>query len=202
MICFLKGAIAGRSRDQVYLDVHGVGYAVYLPQGHLKRLGAEGDHIFLHTALIVREDSMTLYGFFSEQERELFNMMLAVSGVGAKTALAILSTFELPDLVGMIIGGAAKQLAKAPGIGEKTAQRLIIELKTKLAKWEGLSASHQLKEESGADPEALEEAEFALMALGYEDHEINDAFRQILPKLAPTASSEDMIREALRWLSE
>ncbi len=200
MIISLKGTLAHFGNDYAILDVHGVGYQVFLSARQLRDLPPEGQTVTLYTYLAHREDAMLLYGFPSLEERELFLMLTSVSGVGTKTALGILSAMSASDVVTAIATADSKRLAKAPGIGKKTAERLILELKEKLtakrtAFREGLGA-HALPA-SGLSTE-LQEAELALLSLGYDPDEIATA----LGRIPPGASIEDAIRSAIERLSE
>jgi Holliday junction DNA helicase RuvA len=200
MIISLKGTLAHLGHDYAILDVHGVGYQVFLSARQLRDLPPEGQTVTLYTYLAHREDAMLLYGFPSLEERELFLMLTSVSGVGTKTALGILSAMSASDVVTAIATADSKRLAKAPGIGKKTAERLILELKEKLtakrtAFREGLGTL--ALPSSGLSTE-LQEAELALLSLGYDPDEIVTA----LTRIPPGASIEDAIRAAIERLSD
>lgn len=199
MIISLTGTLAHAGHDYAILDVHGVGYQVFLSVRQLRDLPAEGQPLTLYTYLAHREDAMLLYGFASLEDRELFLMLTSVSGVGTKTALGILSGLSAPDVVTAIATADVKRLAKAPGVGKKTAERLILELKEKLtakrtAFRERLAGAAPL---SGLSP-ALQEAELALLSLGYDPDEIATA----LARTAPDTPIEEAIRTAIERLSE
>ena len=201
MIISLKGTLAHLGNDYAILDVHGVGYQVFLSARQLRDLPPEGQTVTLYTHLAHREDAMLLYGFPSLEERELFLMLTSVSGVGTKTALGILSGMSASDIVTAIATADAKRLAKAPGIGKKTAERLILELKEKLtakrtAFREALGVPAILPVSSLSSE--LQEAELALLSLGYDPDEISAA----LAKIAPGTSIEEAIRMAIERLSE
>jgi Holliday junction DNA helicase RuvA len=199
VIISLKGSLAHLGNDYAILDVHGVGYQVFLSARQLRDLPPEGQSVTLYTYLAHREDAMLLYGFPSLEERELFLMLTSVSGVGTKTALGILSAMSASDVVTAIATADTKRLAKAPGIGKKTAERLILELKEKLtakrtAFREGLGAPLPASSLSTE----LQEAELALLSLGYDPDEITTA----LARIAPGTSIEEAIRAAIERLSE
>lgn len=199
MIISLKGTLAHLGNDYAILDVQGVGYQVFLSARQLRDLPPEGQSVTLYTYLAHREDAMLLYGFPSLEERELFLMLTSVSGVGTKTALGILSAMSASDVVTAIATADTKRLAKAPGIGKKTAERLILELKEKLtakrtAFREGLGAPLPASSLSTE----LQEAELALLSLGYDPDEITTA----LARIAPGTSIEEAIRAAIERLSE
>jgi Holliday junction DNA helicase RuvA len=152
--------------------------------------------------LVHREDAMLLYGFSSVDQRELFTMLTSVSGIGAKIALSLLGTFTTAQIVSAVLTNAPKLLAKAPGVGLKTAQRLIIELKEKLSKWQGTPLP-ATDDGDGDDAMPLgggtaDEASMALQALGYGPDEVRSALKQVGDA---SQSSEVIIRQALEWLS-
>jgi Holliday junction DNA helicase RuvA len=199
VIISLKGILAHLGNDYAILDVQGVGYQVFLSARQLRDLPPEGQSVTLYTYLAHREDAMLLYGFPSLEERELFLMLTSVSGVGTKTALGILSAMTASDVVTAIATADTKRLAKAPGIGKKTAERLILELKEKLtakrtAFREGLGAPLPASSLSTE----LQEAELALLSLGYDPDEIVTA----LARITPGASIEEAIRAAIERLSD
>src|SRR3990172_1887920 len=183
MIARIRGEIAGRNPDSLIVDVGGVGYLVYAPVGVIARARA-GAEITLHTNLVVREDSMTLYGFTDVQEQRLFQTLIAVNGVGPKVALALLSILKADELSYAIASGNAAALARAPGVGQKLAGRIVLDLRDKLA--------------PGA-PAALpgEESEVvaALMGLGYTQAEALEAVAKSDPPA--DAPVEDRGRLAL-----
>lgn len=198
MIISLSGLLAHLGHDYAILDVHGVGYQVFLSQRQLRDLPPEGQPLTLYTYLAHREDAMILYGFPSLEERELFLMLTSVSGVGTKTALGILSGMSASDVVTAIATGDAKRLAKAPGVGKKTAERLILELKEKLtAKRTAFREGLGLPQPVSPLSSDLQEAELALLSLGYDPDEIASALGQI----PPGTSIEDAIRTAIERLS-
>jgi len=201
VIISLHGTLAHLGIDYAILDVAGVGYQVFLSSRQLRDLPPEGQSLTLFTYLAHREDAMILYGFPSLEERELFLMLTSVSGVGTKTGLGILSAMSASDIVTAIATADSKRLAKAPGIGKKTAERLILELKEKLSAKrssfrEGLSGLTALAG-SGLSPE-LQEAELALLSLGYDPDEIASC----LARIAPSTPIEEAIRAAIERLSE
>lgn len=200
MIISLSGTLAHLAQDYAIVDVQGVGYQVFLSARQIRDLPPEGQALTLYTYLAHREDAMILYGFPSLTERELFLMLTSVSGVGTKTALNILSAMSASEVVTAIASADAKRLAKAPGIGKKTAERLILELKEKLtakrsAFRDALGAT--ALPASGLSPE-LQEAELALLSLGYDPDEIASA----LSRLPAGTTLEDAIRAAIERLSE
>ena len=190
MIGRLTGTLLEKTPPQVVIDVHGVGYEVDVPMSTFYNLPAIGEKISLLTHFVVREDGQFLYGFASEAERFAFRQLIRISGVGARMALAVLSGLSVNDLVQAIARQEVGRLIKVPGIGRKTAERLLLELKGKLA--DALPASALAVEDSQHD--ILN----ALLALGYNDREATAAMKP----LAAGISTSDGIRQALRLLSK
>ena len=198
MIAYLRGRLSGLMPDLAVVDVGGVGYAVHVPSRFSSEAPPLGSEITLHTVLVHREDAMLLYGFASVDQRELFTMLTSVSGIGAKIALSLLGTFSSAQIVTAVLTGAPKLLAQAPGVGLKTAQRLIIELKEKLSRWRpDLDAAGDDAPPLPTSP-ATDEAALALQALGYGGDEVAAALRQAGGGDQPV---EVVIRQALEWLS-
>lgn len=198
MIALLRGTLAHAGKDLAIIEVGGVGYQALLSQRHLAELPAIGGEVLIHTHMIVREDAIFLVGFPSPEERELFHLLHGVSGVGAKTALGVLSALTVPEVVTAVVGNEPKRLAKAPGVGKKTAERIVLELREKLEEWrpEGGTTAAARRPMVGPGA-AVGEAELALLALGYGEDEASDAIAQ-----APRGGSvEDTIRSALGFLS-
>jgi Holliday junction DNA helicase RuvA len=190
MIAMVSGPIAASGSDYVIVDTHGVGYMVYVPKPLLARLN-DGDQVTLYTNLVVREDSLTLYGFESWAQRLLFDQLLAVSGIGPKVAMNLLSSLSPDDLRGALASGDVVRLSKVPGIGRKTAERMVLELKGKIDPRGILGGSTNAT--GGRDSELID----ILMGLGYSIAEANAAVASI-PASAPD-SIDDRIRLALRY---
>ena len=190
MIGRLSGVLLERNPPQVLIDVHGLGYEVDVPMSTFYNLPANGEKVTLLTHFIVREDGQFLYGFASEAERFAFRQLIKISGIGARMALAVLSGLSVGDLAQAIARQEVGRLVKVPGIGKKTAERLLLELKGKLA--EALPAASQAVEDSQHD--ILN----ALLALGYNDREAALAMKP----LPPGVSTSDGIRQALKQLSK
>lgn len=198
MIAFVRGQLIHQDRDSALIDVQGVGYQVHLTPRHLRKLPTGGE-VTLVTHLLHREDAMELFGFESIQEKELFLQLNRVSGIGAKSALAIIAELNVEELVKAIVLNQPKVLSRAPGVGLKTAQRIILELKEKLTKMHpSISLQHI---STPAAPDMIAEVEMTLLALGYTDSEIQKAMERFLPQVARDASAEDTIRYLLEQLS-
>lgn len=189
MIGRIVGLLLAKHPPQVVVDVNGVGYEIDVPMSTFYQLPSSGSEVTLHTHLVVREDAHLLFGFGTEQERHVFRQLLKISGVGARTALAVLSGLSVVDLHDAVSRQDSGRLVKIPGIGRKTAERLLLELKDKLDVTVVAAASAD-----GSTGDVLK----ALLALGYNDREASWAARQ-LP--AGTAVAEG-IRQALKLLSK
>ena len=196
MISRIRGTLLEKHPPVLMVDVQGIGYEVLVPMTALFKLPAQGEEVTLHTHFVVREDAQQLYGFLDTQERELFRVLIRVNGVGPKMALAIMSGMEASDLVRCVNTDDVATLCRIPGVGKKTAERLLIEMRDRLKEWEGADSSTG-NALAPAPADALSEAESALVALGYKATEasrmVNAASRE-----APEAASEDLIRLALK----
>lgn len=208
MIAHLRGRLHAAGADQVVVDVGGVGYRAYVPASTRSRLPAAGREVFLYTSLQVREDSMTLYGFLEPAELELFEVLIGVSGIGPKVALAVLSAASPEEFRRAIALADVGFLTRLPHIGKKTAQRLLLELKEKMGAiaaepegQPGLVAAGGTGAGAG-DPavQAWTEAMEALVSLGYSRMEAGQALEQVRPQVAEGAQAPAIIRAALRWL--
>jgi holliday junction DNA helicase RuvA len=191
MIGSLRGRLAAKQAPHIIVDCHGVGYELETPMSTFLNLPAVGADIELHTHLVVREDAHTLYGFTTEKERALFRNLLRISGVGAKMSLAILSTMSVADFQRCVEYEDAATLVRIPGVGRKTAERLIIEMRDRVAAMSSLPGAAAAAVEVTARSEAFD----ALLALGYRSKEVN----QLISNLDLAGkSAEDIIRLALR----
>ncbi|WP_413438617.1 Holliday junction branch migration protein RuvA [Sulfuriferula sp. GW1] len=190
MIGRITGTLIEKHPPQIVVDAHGVGYEIDVPMSTFYNLPAIGERVALHTHLVVREDAQLLYGFGSEAERATFRQLIRITGVGAKMALAVLSGMNANELAQAVAMQDTGRLTKIPGIGKKTAERLLLELKGKLA--DALPGAGQ-----GGVAAAGGDVLNALLALGYNEREATHAVRQ----LAAGAGVEDGIRQALKLLS-
>ena len=190
MIGRLSGVLLEKNPPQVLVDVQGLGYEVDVPMSTFYNLPANGEKVTLLTQFIVREDGQFLYGFATEAERFAFRQLIKISGVGARMALAVLSGLSVNDLAQAIARQEVGRLIKVPGIGKKTAERLLLELKGKLA--------DALPSSAPAIEDCQHDILNALLALGYNDREAAMAMKT----LPPGVSTSDGIRQALRQLSK
>lgn len=191
MIGRITGVILEKHPPQVLVDVQGVAYEVGVPMSTFYNLPANGTRVTLHTHLIVREDAHLLFGFSSDGERQAFRQLLKISGIGARTALAVLSGMTVDELQQAVAGQDSARLIRVPGIGRKTAERLLLELRDKLRGEAGVTLS-------GAVQSPRSDALDALLSLGYADKEANTA----LARLPADLNTSESIRQALRLLSK
>jgi len=202
MITSVTGTLVSATPLTAILEASGLGYEVHIPVTTAERLPAPGQQVKLHTLAVYREDSQTLYGFAAEEERDFFRLMVEkVTGVGPKMALSVLSKLSLATLQGAIAAGDVGLLAKCPGIGKKTAERLVIELRDKLNSGLPGTVPPAKPDSAGVLPAAgenkIRDAVLALVALGYKAPDADKAVRQALVGLGPTASTEALIKKAL-----
>lgn len=198
MITFLQGKLVESLPTQAVVDVNGVGYEVLIPLSSFDKLPPPGQPVKLLTQLVVREDAHLLYGFMTEAERGMFRLLTnTVSGIGPKTALNILSGISVTAFRGAVAGGDVKSLSQISGVGKKTAERIVVELRDKVgaaAAWEASSAKHTLS----ADDQKINDAVLALMALGFKQAEAHDAVRAAQAMRGPDATVEDLVRACLK----
>mgnify|MGYP003319663285 FL=1 len=196
MIGSLIGLIKDKKPSLVLLEVNGVGYEVHIPLSTSFQLPNNGESTFILTHLVIRDDQHTLYGFATEEERKLFRTLIKISGVGAKMALTILSGINVNGFVQSVINEDVDTLVHLPGIGKKTAERLIVEMKDKI---QDVTDSPELSGSSASDNNMLLEARNALVNLGYKSSEA----RKILDKIDTTGLEvEELLRQALKSLNK
>jgi holliday junction DNA helicase RuvA len=189
MIAMVSGAVAVRRADHVVVDCGGVGYRLAVSAETLRHVPAVGKHVLLHSHLVVREDALALYGFATEEERELFLMLISVQSVGPKVALGVLSGGPPRDLLAALAAGDTARLQAAPGVGKRTAERIIVELREKVTA--GATAPTALTAIRSEDPRGL--ARDGLLGLGYTPSEVDG-----LLDGAEGDRPEDLIAHALR----
>ena len=203
MIGRLRGTLAEKQPPHLILDVNGLGYELEVPMTTLYRLPSVGEPLTLHTHLVVREDAQLLYGFFGKRERDFFRELIRLNGVGPKLALALMSSLEVDELVRCVQSQDTSALTKVPGVGKKTAERLLVELKDRFKAWETVPAMFALVPNQPGGPDAMpvataeNDAVSALISLGYKPQEASKAISAIKEK---GLSSEDMIRRALKGM--
>ena len=198
MIAFLNGKLVDALPTQVTVDVNGVGYEVLIPLSSFDKLPMPGNAIKLLTHLAVREDAHVLYGFMTSGERELFRMLInTVSGIGPKTALNVLSGMNPTAFRGAVANGDVKALSQISGVGRKTAERIVLELKDKVGEvgaWEASSADRTLS----ASDQKVNDAVLALVALGFKQQEAHESIRAVMAVLGADAPVEALVRSALK----
>ncbi len=198
MISFLQGKLVEALPTQVTVEVNGIGYEVLIPLSSYDKLPPPGQPLKLLTHLAVREDAHTLYGFMTAPERELFRLLIhTVSGIGPKIALNVLSGISVTAFRGAVASGDIKALSQISGVGKKTAERMVVELRDKIGPagaWEAASAQRALS----AEDQKINDAVLALIALEYTQVEAHDAIRKALAALGSTATVEDLVRACLR----
>ncbi len=198
MIAFIRGILKGSEDNQVLLDVDGIGYEVTVPPGLVRSLPGVGQEAELYTHLYVREDCLQLYGFRSVQDRALFRLLLRAPGIGPRVALSILDTFKGEDLFGIVARGDVHGLQRVPGVGAKSAQRLVLELKGKL---DGLFET-PAADQGVAAPLAMDEASQALLSLGYSRQEVEAVLKRMARGQPVAAAVSELVRSALRELGK
>jgi holliday junction DNA helicase RuvA len=201
MITHLVGKLAAALPTQAVVDVNGVGYELLIPLSSYDRLPAAGQQVQILTHLHVREDAHVLYGFMSSAERDLFRLLVNnVSGIGPKLALAVLSGMSVGNFKAAVVNGDVASLAKISGLGKKTAERIVLELKDKLgvaAAWEAASATHA----PGPEEQQANEAVLALIALGYKQVDAHKTVRDLQQKQPEIGTAEELVKNALKRLA-
>lgn len=201
MITYLAGKLAAALPTQAIVDVNGVGYEVLIPLSSYDRLPAVGQPVHILTHLHVREDAQILYGFMSALERDLFRLLVNhVSGIGPKLALAVLSGMSVGNFKSAVVNNDVASLSKISGLGKKTAERIVLELKDKLgvsAVWEAASASHAPTEEESQANEAV----LALIALGYKQVDAHKTVRDLQERQPEIKSAEELVKMALKRMA-
>ncbi len=198
MITFLHGKIVEALPTQVTVDVNGVGYEALIPLSSFDKLPQPGQAVKLLTQLVVREDAHTLYGFMTSEERDLFRLLVhTVSGIGPKTALNVLSGISVTAFRGAVANSDIKALSQISGVGKKTAERIVVELKDKIGMagaWEAASAKHGLS----ASEQRINDAVLALVALGFKQVDAHDSVRGAQAVLGGQATVEELVRACLK----
>ncbi len=199
MIAHIKGTLETKATDYVVIDVGGLGYKIYMSATGMEKLGNIEDKVKVYTYYRVREDDISIFGFNTNEELRMFELILSVSGVGAKTAQTIVALTNPSEFAIAIISDDISYLTKIPGIGAKSAQRIILELKDKMKKEKSITQNKNTKvKEAIVDSNKVEEAISALQVLGYNKKEIEKAFMKLDKK---DLSTEDLIRKGLTILA-
>ena len=202
MFDYFKGIVADKRKSSkgnyVTVEAMGVGYLLEITDRDFSQISVSNEPQKVYTYLQHKEDLMALYGFITKETRDIFQILLSVSGVGAKMALALLNEFDACDVISLVIDGNFKELTRAKGVGPKLAQKIILELKDKLIKTElpRKSASSVIPQ-----TQAITDTEAVLISLGYEEDEIESALKQVMSTISDTTNSEEVLRKALTTLS-
>lgn len=203
MIAYIKGNLEIKTKEYIVIEVAGIGYKIFMSESAIQKVGEIGQIVKIHTFMKVREDDVSLYGFITNEELRMFELLLSVSGIGAKSALTILSNVTPSSFALAVITSDVNILKKLPGIGPKTAQRVILELKDKLKKEQELIGKDEKEqttfEESIEDDEKITEAISALQVLGYTRKEIADALADV--NMA-SLTLEEIIKQGLGNLAK
>ena len=206
MLAYIKGKLEMKMTGYIVIDIGGLGYKIYMSDTGIEKLGNTGETIKVHTYYKVREDDISIYGFNTLEELRMFELLISVSGVGAKTAIAMLAVCEPTDFALAIISEDINTLTQIPGIGAKSAQRIILELKDKIKKEQQIQELTQATKGAKSKVEVaientqkIEEAVAALQVLGYNKKEIEKAFEKLDKKELTT---EDLIRKGLAILGK
>jgi len=202
MYDYIKGILTNKTNSTkgVFLTIEagGIGYLTEVTTRDYSQ--AEIGEIKIYTVLLHREDKMSLCGFLKKEDRDIFNILTSVSGVGSKMALTLLDEFESSELIGFVIEGNYKELTRAKGVGQKLAQKIILELKDKLMNYQ-TKEPIQITSVKPIDNQAVEDAQTVLVSLGYERKEIQSALTKAISLVDKTASAEDILKESLKILS-
>ncbi len=204
MISYIKGPLIDIWEDMIVVEAAGIGYNIHVPLSVIEALPKTGTEVQVYTSLQVREDAMTLFGFLSRQDLQMFRQLLGVNGIGPKAALGLLSSLRVDDLRMAIVSGDAKAISRAPGIGPKTAQRVILDLKDRIKIEDILPGGETPGDIAGAPAAsgmegAGKEAVEALVALGYSVTEAGRAVRQV--EITEAMTAEDVLKASLRYLA-
>ena len=200
MFAYIKGILEIKESNYIVIDINGLGYKVFMSQNNIDNIGNIGDSVKVYTYVRVREDDISIYGFITQEQLKMFELLISVSGVGAKSALVMISCIEPSEFAIAVISGNVKVLTKVPGIGNKSAQRIILELKVKL-KEEQLETenTNNLKLKERDNSENINEAISGLMVLGYSKRDIEKAFEHLD---VDNLSIENLIKKGLILLSQ
>lgn len=197
MISYIKGILEDMTEDAVIVENNGIGYEIKVTSRMLSSLPSRGSEIKIHTYLYVREDALSLFGFASKEELKTFQLLIGISGIGPKAGLAILSTLSVQDLRFAVLSQDVKTISKTPGIGKKSAERLIIELKDKMKLEDMIEWEEQSTQETGQE-ESKAEVTLALVSLGYSNAEALRAIQAV--EGSESMDTEMLLKQALKKL--
>ena len=207
MYDYIKGIFAGKSLNNkgafAVIEAAGVGYQLEILPRDYEQLPRDGEELKVYSVLLHREDRMSLCGFLRREDRDIFNVLTSVSGVGSKMALTLLNSFKVKDLIGFVLDGDYKELTKAKGVGPKLAQKIILELKDKLTSYQNDSITLPRANilSSGSSNQNVQDAQMVLLSLGYEKNEISNAMTKAINALPDNATAEEILKKSLQILS-
>jgi Holliday junction DNA helicase RuvA len=201
MIALISGKIVYKGISQVIVDVQGVGYRIFIPLTTFYALPETGQAITLHVHTNVKQDAINLFGFYTEQERDLFQLMISVNGIGPKIAMNILSGISAQELLNAISAGHVGKLVGIPGVGRKMAERLVLELKEKVTKKLMLQKADHSSTPIPASDILREDILSALMNLGYKNHTANDALDKVFRSAEGVMEMDELLKKALKILA-
>lgn len=201
MFALITGKLAAKSANEVIVDVGGLGYQVFIPLSTFYELPEKGDSVTFHVHTHVKEDAIQLFGFQTSEEKTIFQLMIQVSGIGPKLAINVLSGISAPELVRAVAGGDLARLVAVPGIGKKTAERVILELRDKFAKL-AQEQSAGPAQAAATDEEVIHDALSALVNLGYKEPFARKALDMVRESLDGELSIEELLKRALKLLSK
>ncbi|MFT4815376.1 MAG: Holliday junction DNA helicase RuvA [Pseudohongiellaceae bacterium] len=199
MIGRIRGVLVDKKPPEIQIDVAGICYEVQVPMSTLYQLPELGKELTLHTHFVVREDAQLLYGFFEEKDKAMFRSLIKINGVGPKMALGILSSMEANEFVRAVRSNDINAMVKMPGIGKKTAERLLIEMRDRLKDWDGEEGSTQMPVSAAAS--ITSDAETALISLGYKPQQAAHAIAAVLKTNPEIQGSEELIRYSLKSMA-
>ena len=204
MYDYIKGILAGKSSTSkgtyATVETGGIGYLLEITTRDFSALNNSGNEVKFYTVLLHREDKMSLCGFLHKEERDIFNILTSVSGVGSKMALTLIDEFQSSELIGFVIQGDYKELTRAKGVGPKLAQKIILELKDKLMNFKQ-NEPIEIKVSTHQNSQDIDDAQTVLLSLGYERNEIKSAISKASAVLKDNASAEEILKETLKILS-
>ena len=198
MIGQISGKLIGKNPPEILVEVSGLTYEIQVPMSTVYHLPDLGKTVRLHTHFVVREDAQILYGFYNGKDKDMFRSLIRVNGVGPKMALGILSGMEVEDFVRTVRNDDVSAMVKMPGIGKKTAERLIIEMRDKLSGWEAVDKTNETVGLRSSPSRVTKDAEIAMVNLGYKPQQAAQAIAQVLRNNPEITDSEQLIRLALK----
>lgn len=198
MFSYIKGSLEVKTTGYIVIDINGLGYKIFMSDTAINKLGEIGDIVKVHTYVKVREDDISIFGFNTNEELRMFELLLSVSGIGAKSAITILSNITPSKFALAVITSNVNEIKKLPGIGPKTAQRIILELKDKMNTEESIEKTDEIIKNKSSESENMKEAISALQVLGYSMKEIEKVMKEIE---MDNLTVEDIIRKALSLLT-